>query len=93
MTDSGTFQTYIYGDIDIDPIEIIEFQRNIGSDIGTILDVFGKPNQTKKEAEKGINETLKRAEKSAEIKGKMNLACTEKNVQENLVKSMLIFSQ
>ncbi|PNX46626.1 MAG: hypothetical protein BV457_07360 [Thermoplasmata archaeon M9B1D] len=76
MTDSGTFQTYIYGDIDIDPIEIIEFQRDIGSDIGTILDVFGKPNQTKKEAEKGINETLKRAKKSAEIKCKMNLACT-----------------
>ena len=40
MTDSGTFQSYVYGDINIDPIEIVEFQRDIGSDIGTILDIF-----------------------------------------------------
>jgi 7-cyano-7-deazaguanine tRNA-ribosyltransferase len=76
MTDSGTFQSYVYGDVDLDPVEIVEFQRDIGSDVGTILDVFGKPNQTKKEAEKSVNETLKRAKKSAEVKGKMNLACT-----------------
>ncbi len=46
MTDSGTFQSYVYGDIDVDPLEIVEFQRNIGSDIGTILDIFGTPDQT-----------------------------------------------
>jgi len=74
MTDSGTFQSYVYGDIKLDPLEIVEFQKNIGSDVGTILDVFGKPDQT--EAEKGVKETLKRARTSVEIKGEMALACT-----------------
>ncbi|MCK5636835.1 MAG: tRNA guanosine(15) transglycosylase TgtA, partial [Thermoplasmatales archaeon] len=64
------------GDVEVDPFEIVEFQRDIGSDIGTILDVFGKPNQTKTEAEQGIKETLKRAKQSVKLKGDMNLACT-----------------
>jgi 7-cyano-7-deazaguanine tRNA-ribosyltransferase len=76
MTDSGTFQSYIYGDIDIDPIEIVEFQRDIGSDIGTILDVFGTPDETKIKAEQGIKETLKRAKQGVKLKGDMALACT-----------------
>ncbi len=76
MTDSGTFQSYVYGDIKLDPIEIVEFQRDVGSDIGTILDVFGTPDQTKKEAEQGMKETLSRAKQSTKSKGEMNLACT-----------------
>jgi 7-cyano-7-deazaguanine tRNA-ribosyltransferase len=74
MTDSGTFQSYIYGDIDVKPLEIVEFQKNIGSDIGTILDVFGTPNQTYTEAEKSVKETIKRAKKSIKIKEEMILA-------------------
>jgi 7-cyano-7-deazaguanine tRNA-ribosyltransferase len=76
MTDSGTFQFYLYRDVKVDPIKIVEFQKNIGSDIGTILDVFGKPNQTKKEALESIKETIKRAKISAKKKGEMSLACT-----------------
>ena len=76
MTDSGTFQSYVYGDVTIDPLEIVRFQRNIGSDIGTILDVFGTPRQTKTEAEQGVIETVKRAKKSIPEKGDMLLACT-----------------
>lgn len=76
MTDSGTFQSYVYGDIDVDPLEIVEFQREMGSDIGTILDVFGPPDQSKKEAEHSIRETLKRAKESIKLKGDMLLACT-----------------
>jgi 7-cyano-7-deazaguanine tRNA-ribosyltransferase len=76
MTDSGTFQSYVYGKINIDPLEIVEFQRNIGSDVGTILDIFSTPNQTKDEAKKGVDETIKRAKQSMEIKGDMILACT-----------------
>ncbi|MFH1100929.1 MAG: tRNA guanosine(15) transglycosylase TgtA [Methanobacteriota archaeon] len=76
MTDSGTFQSYVYGDIDIDPIEIVEFQRDIGSDIGTILDIFGTPRQTRTQAQHGIQETLSRAKKSIRVKGDMLLACT-----------------
>lgn len=76
MTDSGAFQSYVYGKIDIDPIEIVKFQRDVGSDVGTILDVFGTPNQTKTKAEQGIKETIKRAKQSIKIKEDMMLACT-----------------
>ena len=43
--------------------------------LGTILDVFGTPDQTKKEAEQGMKETIKRAKQSIKLKGDMNLAC------------------
>jgi len=76
MTDSGTFQSYVYGDLKLDPIEIVEFQRDIGSDIGTILDVFGTPDQTKSKAEQGMKETIKRAKLSVNVKGDMAIACT-----------------
>jgi len=75
MTDSGTFQSYIYGDVEVKPLEIVKFQRDIGVDIGTILDVFGTPDQKKKQAEEGMRETLKRAKESIKIKGDMALAC------------------
>jgi 7-cyano-7-deazaguanine tRNA-ribosyltransferase len=76
MTDSGTFQNYIYGDVKLDPLEIVRFQRDISSDIGTILDIFGTPSQTKEEAEQGVTETITRAKKSITEKGDMLLACT-----------------
>jgi 7-cyano-7-deazaguanine tRNA-ribosyltransferase len=76
MTDSGTFQSYVYDNIKIDPIEIVEFQRKIGSDIGTILDIFGSPDQTRIQAKKGVIKTIERAKHSLKIKGDMILACT-----------------
>jgi len=76
MTDSGTFQSYVYGNVKVDPLEIVEFQKNIGSDVGTILDIFGTPDQTRIEAKRGVIETIKRAEQSMQIKGEMILACT-----------------
>lgn len=75
MTDSGTFQSYVYGDVNLDPLEIVRFQRDIGSDIGTILDIFGRPNQTRSEAEHGVQETVLRAKQSVPEKGDMLLAC------------------
>ena len=75
MTDSGTFQSYVYGDIDVDPIEIVKFQRDIGSDIGTILDLFTEPNDSYREVKRKIRETIKRAKASSRIKGEMLLAC------------------
>jgi len=74
MTDSGSFQMYMYG-IEIDPIEIVKFQRDIGSDIGTILDIFSEESEYEK-VKREVAETLKRARKSMKEKGKMLLACT-----------------
>jgi len=76
MTDSGTFQSYVYGEVNIDPIEIVKFQRDIGSDVGTILDVFTLPDETLESAEENVEETIKRARESIKFKGEMFLACT-----------------
>ncbi|RLF44777.1 MAG: tRNA guanosine(15) transglycosylase TgtA [Thermoplasmata archaeon] len=76
MTDSGTFQSYVYNDIDVDPFEIVDFQRDIGSDIGTILDVFTTPDTDYQQAEKQMRLTVERAKKSVARKGNMLLACT-----------------
>ncbi|HWH08464.1 MAG TPA: tRNA-guanine transglycosylase, partial [Candidatus Thermoplasmatota archaeon] len=46
MTDSGTFQMYVYGKVQVQPDEIVAFQRDIGVDVGTILDIFSTPDRT-----------------------------------------------
>ncbi|MFA5771440.1 MAG: tRNA guanosine(15) transglycosylase TgtA [Thermoplasmata archaeon] len=76
MTDSGTFQSYVYGDIDVKSLEIVMFQRDIGSDIGTVLDVFTTPEKNHSVAEKDVNETISRVKEAVPQKGKMALACT-----------------
>ncbi|MHB8584347.1 MAG: tRNA guanosine(15) transglycosylase TgtA [Thermoplasmatota archaeon] len=76
MTDSGTFQSYVYGGVSVEPQEIIAFQRDIGVDIGTILDLFTVPDATHAEAESDLTETLIRARAAADIKGEMALAAT-----------------
>ena len=43
MTDSGTFQSHVYGEIEMEPDVILDFQKKIGVDIGTVLDVFTEP--------------------------------------------------
>ncbi|HVL49178.1 MAG TPA: tRNA guanosine(15) transglycosylase TgtA [Candidatus Thermoplasmatota archaeon] len=78
MTDSGTFQTYVYGDgLDIDPREIVRFQRDIGVDVGTILDIFSTPDRTHAEAADDVARTVVRAREATADKGDaMALACT-----------------
>jgi len=66
MTDSGTFQSYVYGDIDVGVSEIVDFQRNIGVDIATMLDVFSRPDMTYPEVENAVVETIGRARISLE---------------------------
>ncbi len=74
MTDSGSFQMYMYG-IEINAFEIINFQREIKADIGTILDIFSEEKEHEKVKEE-VEETIKRARESIKYKGDMLLACT-----------------
>jgi len=60
MTDSGTFQTHVYSDIEYTNEEIVEFQKAIGSDIITILDIFSEPNFSHEKAEWAVRETYNR---------------------------------
>jgi len=76
MTDSGTFQNYVYGDVEVDRREIVRFQSAIGSDVGTILDVFSEPHFTREQTEAAAAETLQRARDSVGDRGKMLLAGT-----------------
>lgn len=76
MTDSGTFQSYVYGSVDVKPLEIVEFQRQIGVDVGTILDVFTTPDRTREEAAADLKETLARAREAVGAKNGMLLAAT-----------------
>ncbi|TFG14027.1 tRNA guanosine(15) transglycosylase TgtA [Candidatus Thorarchaeota archaeon] len=78
MTDSGTFQMYFHGlpEIEIDPLEIVDFQKKIQSDIGTILDVFSAPNVGREQVHSDVETSLQRAKISAPEKGNMMLAGT-----------------
>lgn len=69
MTDSGTFQSYIYGDVDVGVDEIVEFQQSIGVDIATMLDVFSRPDMTHEQVEHCVDETIVRAQQSVDASG------------------------
>ncbi len=71
MTDSGTFQSHMYGEVEVTNDEMIEFQKSIGTDIGTVLDIFTEPFWTKEETAESIVETLKRTQHACDIKGDM----------------------
>lgn len=60
MTDSGTFQSYVYGDFEYDNISQVDFQNRIGSDIGTIVDIFSTPEDSHSVAEHSVIETHRR---------------------------------
>jgi len=74
MTDSGTFQSHVYGEINIQPDEILNFQKRIGVDIGTVLDVFCEPETRFEEAKKELEETQNRIEEADKNKGSIFLA-------------------
>ncbi|NIA03110.1 MAG: tRNA guanosine(15) transglycosylase TgtA [Nitrospirae bacterium] len=44
MTDSGSFQLSVYGEVEVDNAQIIEFQQSIGTDIGVPLDIPTPPD-------------------------------------------------
>ena len=69
VTDSGTFQSYIYGDVEVGVSEIVKFQKDIGVDVGTMLDIFGRPDMSRKELEYAVEETANRAIESLDVAG------------------------
>jgi len=73
MTDSGTFQSYVYGDVEVGVEEIVQFQKDIGVDVATMLDVFTRPDMKYSEVEKAVVETIDRGKISVETAGEMML--------------------
>jgi len=65
MTDSGSFQLAEYGEIDVDTPEILEFQREIGSDIATPVDIPTDPGTSRERAAAERETTQERLETAA----------------------------
>ena len=68
MTDSGTFQSHMYGEVEVTNEEMVEFQKSIGTDIGTVLDIFTEPYWTKEQTADSIEVTLERTKKACGMK-------------------------
>jgi 7-cyano-7-deazaguanine tRNA-ribosyltransferase len=67
MTDSGSFQLAEYGEIDVTTEEILAFQRDIGADIATPVDIPTPPDVDRERAETELAETQSRLEVAAEF--------------------------
>lgn len=91
MTDSGSFQLSVYGDIEITNKEVLEFQNLIGTDIGTSLDIPTAPYVTCAKAEKDMMVTLERA-KEAEAYKKAYNSEIAKNTKNGVNEGMLFNS-
>ena len=73
MTDSGSFQLSVYGDVEITNKEVIEFQELIKTDIGTSLDIPTAPFVDREKAESDLKITLERAREAVEYKNSQNM--------------------
>jgi 7-cyano-7-deazaguanine tRNA-ribosyltransferase len=71
MTDSGTFQSHVYGGIEFSNEEMLSFQRDLGSDISTIVDEFVEPDDSYETAKRKTDETIARAEKAYHVHEKV----------------------
>ncbi|MCD6445534.1 tRNA guanosine(15) transglycosylase TgtA [Candidatus Bathyarchaeota archaeon] len=68
MTDSGAYQILVYGDVEITPKEIVRYQEQIDTDIATILDLPTGWNVSRRQAEKTVKETIRRAKELFKLK-------------------------
>jgi 7-cyano-7-deazaguanine tRNA-ribosyltransferase len=67
MTDSGSFQLAEYGEIDTHTEEILEFQHDVGSDVGTPVDIPTPPDVDREQAEAELATTQERLELAATV--------------------------
>ena len=73
MTDSGAFQSHVYGDVEVSNADVIEFQKAIRSDLGTMLDLFSEPEHPLARAAADVDEPILRAREAASLKGGLAL--------------------
>lgn len=76
VTDSGAFQQHVYGRVDVSNEEIVRYQAAIGSDLGTVLDVFSEPEDGREACAEAVKTTLTRCEEAATWRGEMGLMGT-----------------
>ncbi|PKG32299.1 tRNA guanosine(15) transglycosylase TgtA [Methanoregula sp.] len=69
MTDSGSFQLSVYGEVSITNTETLSFQRDIGSDIWVPLDIPTSPAADRQTTECDLAITLQRLAEAREVFG------------------------
>ncbi len=75
MTDSGSYQLMVYGDVEVSNEEILRFQIDIGSDIIVPLDVPTPPDADYDTAKSDLEVTLEREREAVKMdRGKRLLA-------------------
>lgn len=70
MTDSGAFQSLLYGEIELLPEEVIKFQEEIGSDFAVPLDIPISLTDSFETAHEKVKITIQRAKEALEISSK-----------------------
>jgi len=63
MTDSGAYQSLVYGEIDLTPENVIEYQEMIGSDFAVPLDLPISKTDSYEIAKSKVQETISRNQK------------------------------
>ncbi|MHA1127033.1 MAG: tRNA guanosine(15) transglycosylase TgtA [Candidatus Heimdallarchaeota archaeon] len=63
MTDSGAYQSLVYGEIEFTPEGVIAYQESIGSDFGVPLDIPIAINDSYEVAKTKVEETILRCKK------------------------------
>ena len=69
MTDSGSFQLSVYGEVSITNEQTLTYQRDIGSDIWVPLDIPTSPDADRETAERELAITMERLCEARELLG------------------------
>ncbi|MEN6395769.1 MAG: tRNA guanosine(15) transglycosylase TgtA, partial [Methanoregula sp.] len=69
MTDSGSFQLSVYGEVSITNEQTLTYQRDIGSDIWVPLDIPTSPDADHETAERELAITMERLREAKELFG------------------------
>ena len=69
MTDSGSFQLSVYGEVAITNIDTLTFQRDIGSDIWVPLDIPTPPQSDYTTTERELSITMERLKEAKRVFG------------------------
>jgi 7-cyano-7-deazaguanine tRNA-ribosyltransferase len=72
-TDSGAYQILQYGDVEVQPNEIVRFQEKLDSDIAVILDIPTGQERSKERAKQTVDETLRRADEALRVISKKDV--------------------
>ncbi len=70
MTDSGSFQLSVYGQVSVTNTETLSFQRDIGSDIWVPLDIPTSPSADRETTERELAITMQRLAEAKKVFGR-----------------------